>query len=285
MLQDLALAAMRKLVERSGQSGWAAAPAGPLRYVVRGPAGAPPLLLLHGLGDSLAGWAQVIGPLSRDRRVHLLDLPGHGLSARPPDWRFETLVAAVRSYAKHAFEAPPRSRGKATPSHAPPPMIVGHSLGGWIALRLARTLPVAALQLINPGGAMLDRALWAPFRELVSARDRRGVERYLEAAFHEPPLALKLLPGEVVKAMWSESAQGILGAVLEQDFVSDAELAALKVPTRLIWGARDRLLPPGTREFFQRGIPDADFVELEDTGHLPHLESPRALVAALQLPL
>ena len=269
MLQQLALAAMRKVVERGGQSGWAQAPCGSLRYVVRGPPGASPLLLVHGLGDSLAGWAQVIGPLARSRRVHLIDLPGHGLSDRPPDWRFETLVEAVRHYAAGL--------------HAPE--VVGHSLGGWIALRLARSLPLQGLQLINPGGARLDRALWAPFRELVSARDRRGVESYLEAAFHRPPLALRLFPGEMIRAMGSDTAQGILGAVTEQDFLQEAELAALRMPVRLIWGASDRLLPAGTLDFFRRGIPAADYVELAGTGHLPHLESPRALARALLRPL
>ena len=269
MLQDLALAAMRKLVERSGQTGFAATPAGALRYVTRGPPGAPDLLLLHGLGDSLAGWAQVVDPLSRRHRVHLLDLPGHGLSARPPDWRLETLVLAVGHYA----------RGLRTP------VVAGHSLGGWIALRLARALPLAGLQLINPGGAALDPARWAPFRELVSARDRRGVERYLAAAFHRPPLLLRLLPGEVISAMWTESARGLLDAIGPQDFITGDELRALRLPVRLIWGARDRLLPEGTRAFFQRGLPDADLVELAGAGHLPHLESPRALSRALALPL
>jgi pimeloyl-ACP methyl ester carboxylesterase len=281
LLQDLALAAMRKLVERGGQSGWAATPAGPLRYVVRGPAHAPPLLLLHGLGDSLAGWAQVIGPLARAHRVHLLDLPGHGLSARPPDFRFETLVAAVRSYVEGALETRAAIGARAGTG----PTVVGHSLGGWIALRLARTLELSGLQLINPGGALMDRALWEPFRALVSAKDRAGVNRYLAAAFHRAPLALRLFPGEVIAAMEAESARGILDAVVEQDFLTEAELAAVRVPVRLIWGARDRLLPAGTREFFHRGLPHADFVELPATGHLPHLESPRALARALLLPL
>ncbi len=276
MLQDLALAAMRKLVEHGGQSGWAATPAGPLRYVVRGPVGAPELLLLHGLGDSLAGWAQVVGPLARERRVHLIDLPGHGLSSRPPDFCLETLVNSVRHYAE-TLRAP---------------TVVGHSLGGWIALRLAcassppagGSRRLSGLQLINPGGARLDRAAWAPFRELVSARDRRGVGRYLEVAFHRPPLLLRLLPGEVIRAMWTGTAQGILDAIAEQDFVNEADLAALHLPVRIIWGARDRLLPAGTLDFFRRGLPDADFVELPDSGHLPHLESPRALARALLLP-
>src|SRR5438105_13486752 len=96
----LALALMRGVAERGARGGWAASPAGPLRFAVRGPAQAPPLLLLHGLGDSLAGWAQVVGSLTRSYQVHLLDLPGHGLSARPPDWRLATLTAAVAHYAR-----------------------------------------------------------------------------------------------------------------------------------------------------------------------------------------
>ena len=84
---------------------------------------------------------------------------------------------------------------------------------------------------------------------------------------------------------YSGSTQGILGAVTEPDFVHQAELAVLRVPVRLIWGARDRLLPAGTLDYFRLGLPGADFVELPGTGHLPHLESPRALARALLLPL
>src|SRR5439155_25101173 len=118
--------------------------------------------------------------------VHLLDLPGHGLSARPPDWRLRTLVDAVAHYASGLRE----------------PLLVGHSLGGWIALRLALSGRAQSVTLINPAGALMARDEWAPFRQLVSAKDRAGVNRYLEAAFHRPPFALRLFPGEVVKAMW-----------------------------------------------------------------------------------
>src|SRR5436853_552722 len=73
------------------------------------------------LGDSLAGWAQVVGPLAREFQVHLLDLPGHGLSGKPPNWRLQTLADAVAQYARPLRD----------------PVLVGHSLGGWLALRLA----------------------------------------------------------------------------------------------------------------------------------------------------
>lgn len=261
---------MRAVAEHGARTGWAGTPAGAIRFAVRGPQEAPPLLLIHGLGDSLAGWAQVAGPLAREYRVHLVDLPGHGLSDKPPDWRLSTLAGAVAHYARELRE----------------PLLLGHSLGGWIALRLALSGAVrpASITLVNPGGALLERELWAPFRALVSARDRAGVERYLERAFHRAPLALRLFPAQVIEAMQAEASQGILDALCEEDFLREAELASLTAPLRLLWGKSDRLLPRGTLEFFRRALPRAEVVELEGTGHLPHLESPRALVRAILQP-
>jgi pimeloyl-ACP methyl ester carboxylesterase len=269
-VREIALALMRGLAERGGRVGWAPSLAGPLRYAVRGRPDARPVLLLHGLGDSLAGWAQVAGPLARKFQVHLLDLPGHGLSSRPNDWRLQTLADAVAQYAQGLRE----------------PVLVGHSLGGWLALRLALCGAVRAsgIALVNPGGATLSSELWAPFRALVSARDRAGVARYLERAFHRVPVALRLFPGEVIQAMSSDASQGILDALSEADFLREAELATLTAPLRLIWGARDRLLPEGTLEFFRRALPRAELVVLANCGHLPHLETPRALARALLAP-
>ena len=266
-LQQLALAAMRAVAERGARVGWAGTPAGALRFAVRGPEGAPPLLLLHGLGDSLAGWAQVADALARRYEVHLIDLPGHGLSRKPPDWRLRTLMDAVAHYARGLHE----------------PLLVGHSLGGWIALRLVLSGAVrpSSIALVNPAGALLAREQWEPFRALVSARDRAGVARYLDRAFHRAPLALRLFPSAVIDAMWAESSQGILSALAESDFLREAELASVRSPLRLVWGARDRLLPEGTLEFFRRALPSAEVVLLEDAGHLPHLEAPRALARAL----
>jgi pimeloyl-ACP methyl ester carboxylesterase len=85
--------------------------------------------------------------------------------------------------------------------------------------------------------------------------------------------------------MWSESAQGILSSVSEPDFLRAEDLAGLRVPVRLVWGARDRLLPEGTLQFFRSGLPNADVVLLERAGHLPHLEAPFALARALVQPL
>jgi len=263
-LQALALALLRNVAERGARVGVLHG----LRYAVRGPAGAPELLILHGLGDSIAGWARVLGPLSREHRVHILDLPGHGLSAAPADYRLGTLLGPIARYA-----ADLRS-----------PVLVGHSLGGWLAARLALRsgTPASGLVLVNPAGAVLPAGEWKGFRELLDSADAR---RYLERAFHRAPVALRLFPGEIARAMSAPATRAFLDAVVPEDFLRDAELASLRMPVRIVWGERDRLLPTGTLPFFRAHLSRAEVVTLPHAGHLPHLEAPAELARAIALPL
>ena len=263
-LSGLALVALRKLAERGARVGFLHG----LRYAVRGPAEAPELLVLHGLGDSIAGWARVLGPLSRKHRVHIVDLPGHGLSAEPPDFRLRTLLEPLARYAE-GLRAP---------------VLVGHSLGGWLAARLA-LLPgtsASGLVLVNPAGAVLPAAQWAGFRELLDSADARA---YVERAFHQAPIALRLFPGEIARAMSAPTTRAFLAAVAAEDFLREAELASLRMPARIVWGERDRLLPEGTLPFFRAHLPRAELVTLPRAGHLPHLEAPAELARAIALPL
>src|SRR2546428_822199 len=218
-LPDLAISLLRKLAERGARVGFLHG----LRYAVRGPAGAPDLLVLHGLGDSIAGWARVLGPLSRTHRVHIVDLPGHGLSEPPADFRLQTLLDPVARYAAGL--------------HAP--VLVGHSLGGWLAARLALRPESRAsgLLLVNPAGAVLPEEEWTRFRELLDSADASA---YVDRAFHRAPLALRLFPGEVARAMSSPATREFLRAVAADDFLRDAELASLSMPVRIVWGERDR---------------------------------------------
>ncbi len=260
----LALGLLRKLAERGARVGFLHG----LRYAVRGPPGAPEMLVLHGLGDSIAGWARVLGPLSRTHRVHIVDLPGHGLSAPPADFRLRTLLEPLEQYA-----AGLRS-----------PVLVGHSLGGWLAARLALRpqAPASGLVLVNPAGAVLPAAEWRTFRELLDGADARA---YLERAFHRAPVALRLFPSEIARAMSAPTTRAFLAAVAPEDFLRDAELASLRMPVRIVWGQRDRLLPAGTLPFFRAHLPRAEVVTLPHAGHLPHLEAPAELARAIALPL
>ena len=144
--ESLAFALLRRVAELGAETGFFLSPTGPLRFFLRGPREAPPLLILHGMGDLGPGWLRVIAPLSRTFRVHALDLPGHGLSATPADFRLPTLLSAVRAYAATLTR----------------PLVVGHSLGGWLGARLALEgkVPLAGLVLVNPAGARLPPEAW-----------------------------------------------------------------------------------------------------------------------------
>ena len=265
--ENLAYALLRRLAEAGAETGWLDTPAGQLRWAARGRKGAPPLLVLHGMGDSLGGWAQAALPLLARFRVHLLDLPGHGLSDAPPDWRFSTFLDGVGRYLERLER----------------PLVVGHSLGGWLAVRLLRerAAPAAGLVLVNPGGFLPPPEEWAAFGRLVQAADTRGVRAYLRSAWYSPPLTLRLLPGEVTKVMQADSTRGFLAGLGEPDFLRPEELSSLRLPLRLGWGERDRLLPRGTLDFFRRHLPAHDFVPLGRAGHNPHLETPLRLAHAI----
>jgi pimeloyl-ACP methyl ester carboxylesterase len=271
-IPSLATALLRRVAERGARVGILHG----LRFAVRGAVGAPELLVLHGLGDSIAGWARVLGPLSRTHRVHIVDLPGHGLSPPPRDFRLATILEPLARYAD----------GLAAP------ILVGHSLGGWLAARLAllqgtpsngvpqRT--ARGLVLINPAGALLPEAEWTRFREIFDRGDARA---YLERAFHAAPIALRLFPGEIARALSSSATRAFFAGAAREDFLRDAELASLRMPVRIIWGERDRLLPAGSLPFFRAHLPRAEIVLLPRAGHLPHLESPGELARAIAAPL
>jgi len=265
--EPLPLRILRGLAELGGRSGWMSTPAGALRYTVRGPEGAQDLLVIHGLGDSVAGWARAALPLSKRHRLHLVDLPGHGLSADPPDFKLGTLVSAVEQYALTLSR----------------PMVVGHSLGGWIALRLLLRQPQLAsrLVLVNPAGALLPAAEFAQFKALLQPKSARDVWRYLDLAFHRAPIALRLAPGEVMKVMHAPPARGFFSALVEGDFLLAEELRELRAPVRLLWGRHDRFLPAGTLPFFRAALPSAELAYVERAGHAPHLEVPADLARAI----
>jgi pimeloyl-ACP methyl ester carboxylesterase len=264
---------LRLAAEAFGDAGYFETPQGRLRWAARGRRDAPPLLVLHGMGDTLGGWAQAALPLLARYRVHLLDLPGHGLSEAPRDYHFPTLLAAVAAYARTLQR----------------PTLLGHSLGGWLAVRLAAdpSIDAASLVLVNPAGMLPAPALWEPFLALVQPKNLAGeagkeaARRYLEAAFHAPPPLLALFPGEVLRAMSSPAIAAILGGLGAEDFLRPEELRGLRLPVRLVWGESDHLLPLGTLAFFRENLPAHRFSPIPFAGHLPHLEAPLRLARAV----
>jgi len=247
---------------------------------------APAVLLLHGLGHwSEGAWGRLVPRLDPALRYVALDLPGFGASDKPAgryDRRFfaAALDAAVEALGLDAFS------------------LVGHSLGGFLAADLAARTPrrVRRLALIAPGG-FARSARFAAFglaarlapRTFGRRPSRRLVERVLARSVVDPR---SLDAGDVERAVAQTAdpamrrAFGAVYAAGLPAFVAGrglrAELARYDGPVLCAWGARDRFIPARGLRAVAATYPHARTLMLARSAHLPMIEQPDELAAALR---
>lgn len=222
----------------------------------------PPVALIHGFGADRLSWAATVPALAGAHALHAVELPGHGQAGEVPDPATPEALAA--------------SVAQALAPLGPLP-VIGHSLGGAVALHLAALRPdlVARLVLIAPAG--WGRGLDAVFlRELPRAEDADTLQRLLERLVlkprHIPPgLAAHLLTG------LDETRDGL--ARIAEAMLAAPPPPAPDMPMTVIWGAEDSVNPHDPA----RALPDLHIVA--DAGHLPHVEKAaqvnRLIAAAL----
>lgn len=226
--------------------------------------GEPPLLFVHGFGGDLENWMFNMPELARERRAIALDLPGHGGSSK---------VVTDGSIPGLALEvaATMQALGVAR-AH-----LVGHSLGGGIALALALDRPecVASLTLLAPLG--LGSEITGSFiAGVLSANRARRLRPVLEMLVHDPKLVTAEMVENVLRAKRLDGAQTALETIAAACFEGDrqrwqarARLVELRCPVQVIWGEDDRILPVA----HSRDLPQAIAVHrLAGAGHLVHME-------------
>ncbi len=217
-----------------------------------------PLLFLHGAGSIGQGWVGAFPALSEHHRVLLPDLPGFGLSPDNPRIRtFRELSTAVVELLREV------SGGEKVD-------LMGNSMGGGVAAGIALAHPelLHSLLLVAPGGLYESEDMRAEASRVVPGE----VNQWL---FHRPERARSGFPTltpEEVRARWKQTREA-LNRWSTNGFVKVA-YRGLKVPTLLIWGREDRILPSSWAPEIAEGIPGARAVVLEDCGHVPQLEVP-----------
>jgi pimeloyl-ACP methyl ester carboxylesterase len=244
----------------------------------------PPLVLLHGVGASRAVWRRVTPSLAEDHHVIAPDLPGFGESS-PPTEGFE-LDGAATLLAERLAD---RARG--------PFDLLGNSLGGAVALKLAAARPdlVRRLLLAAPAGfaprsAPVATAAGALSDPLVKVRRvvghpvaGNGAARraLLWGAIAEP----QRLSADDARMMLSASrgstqVGAAVAAVLRADLRSD--LRRLEVPLGVIWGWRDRIIPISALRYVRAARPDVVVATIPRAAHVPQVERPEEFVAAVR---
>lgn len=253
--------------------------------------GEPTLLLVHGLASNAGFWRYVIPDLAEaGYRVVAVDLPGFGKSdkgAYPYTMRFQADVLArlVRVL------------------DLGPVVVVGHSMGGQIALTLALEHPElvdrlvlaapAGIERFGPGaGAWLAGALTVDgivnaSEETIRANLAQNVHRWRPAWEWLVEERARMAKTEEMRAFAYAVVRSVHGMLAEP---TTDRLGEVPHPTLIVYGRHDRLIPnpflhPGfPRDVFRRGaeaMPDARLVELRDAGHLLQIEQPEAFVEAV----
>lgn len=233
-----------------------------------------PVLLLHGIADRAQTWSFVMPRLTAIGPIYALDLAGFGLSGFPPGQRYATIdqqVALVQAMIREVI--------------GQPTLIVGNSMGGWIAVRVALASPelVAGLVLLAPGGAILrGRESWEPFLQTIELPDGRTVRKVLHQMYGRPPLPL-YLAGEGLRAIFRrDPVTQFVASLDEHALLHEDDLRALRVPVAMIWGEADYFIPRESRDFFCANLPKARVLRLPKCGHMPQQQRPREVAAFIR---
>ena len=233
---------------------------------------APALLYLHGtfLGNL---WLEFHNVLSRDFHVFAPDIPGFGLSERP-SWMRD--MSDYILYFRDLLDE--LSLDKV--------LLVGHSLGGWMAAELAIFYPERVKKLVLSNAAGI-RVKGAPIGDLFAMNP----QEILMACFDDFTAAAPLIPAEFNSDyLLSQYRQLTTLASLawnpHYDPKLERRLARITCPTLVLWGQNERLIPVVYADAFHHLIPHSEMVKLEGTGHMPMFEKPtqwsEAVTAFLQ---
>jgi len=242
--------------------------------------GGPPLVLLHGIASSWRDWAPVVPDLESDHEVIAIGFPGH--SGQPP------FPPGVRPGTESLVEAVCAAMDEAGVSRA---IVAGSSLGGWIALQVARRGRAEAVVALSPAGLFEPREAAALRRRIAL---RHAVVRLL-APFagivgRSPALAGVVMgergrgrPLEVAHKLRALADCPALSPLLSDlDSMGASELEGIDCPVVVGWGEEDPLLPVRFAARFERALPGARVVRMPGAGHLPTWDVPAAVAALVR---
>jgi pimeloyl-ACP methyl ester carboxylesterase len=255
-----------------------------VRYLTAGEG--PPLVLLHGVGTSSGEWSWVLPDLARNHLVYAVDLPGYDGSYEPPDYAPAYTASFVNSF----LDAVGVERA----------VVVGNSFGGLVALHLALSEPARVSALVLSDSAGLGQAV----NPLLAALSSPGGGELATALAKTPPgaaqrafrrallmfarpwqIPLRWLKDQYKLAQLPNFTDATLGSIrtvvgpMGQREVLLDRLPQLQMPTLIVWGIEDRVLPYSQAKEAIALVQDGSLELIPNCGHLPHVEQPKQFVS------
>ena len=242
-----------------------------------------PIVLLHGTSASLHTWEGWVAALQTKRRVISLDLPGFGLTGPFPDGDYR--MSHYSAFLAHVLDQ----------LQVPRAVVAGNSFGGQLAWQFALDHPqrVERLVLVDAAGyprnatsipigfRLAQIPALAPL--MANLLPRLMIEASIRNVYGDP----SKVSDELIDRYYELTLRAGNREALRQRFIQAeagqgfTRIAELKVPTLIIWGGRDELIPPDNAERFKRDIQGSRLVLFDDLGHVPQEEDPARTVAVL----
>ncbi|MFC1420332.1 alpha/beta fold hydrolase [Streptacidiphilus cavernicola] len=251
----------------------------------------PAVLLIHGIGDSSATWADLIPGLARNFTVIAPDLLGHGDSDKP---RADYSVAAYANGMRDLLGVLGVERAT----------LVGHSLGGGVAMQFAYQFPerTERLVLVSTGGVGREvnpvlRAASLPGADLMLSSLRLPTARLQSRLFvqlmrlfdtdlgRDAPDLLNLvdaLPDATARSAFIRTLRAVVDWRGQVVTMLDRCYLVRGMPTMLLWGSRDSVLPVGHAHTAHLAMPGSRLEVFEGAGHFPFHSDPHRFLALLE---
>jgi pimeloyl-ACP methyl ester carboxylesterase len=240
-----------------------------------GPRAAPVLVLIHGSNASLYTWRPWVERLDRTFRVVTMDMPGHGLTGAIPsgDYSGKAMVEFVRDVADRLR----LSRFA----------IAGNSMGGAIAARFAETYPrrVTQLILVDAGGLPSKQGDRIPlafklarlpvFNQVLLYITPRAL---VAEGLNDAIVRKSIISDAMIDQYWAFARMAGSRAATGERFREPADnfveqhIGTIRMPTLILWGEEDHLIPVVTAREFAKDIPGSKLIVYPATGHIPQEE-------------
>ena len=239
----------------------------------------PPIVLLHGLGESSIIWAYNIEPLAKSYTVYALDLPGHGHSDKPKwPYSLNKSVDFLSSFLSIL--------------NLERPHLIGNSLGGMIALETAFKQPnqLGKLVLVDSAGLGKELASFLKIMtlplvgELMTMPTKAGLRFLLKQVVANP----HSIPNDLIESLVQERNRkgnkrsmlrilrsGVNIRGIHTRLIDVSRLEYLNVPTYILWGREDKIFPSSHGQNAAMRLPRGRLTVFEDCGHWPQIEKHR----------
>ena len=251
--------------------GWANVDGLKIRYLESGKGAKKHVLFIHGLGSAADRWMKIPDELSSDFHSIAIDLPGFGESDKP-----EKMNYTIDEFRKIIV-----SFLKEIPIQNEQINLIGHSLGGYIASEIAiqNQNIVNQLVLIDSSG-MLERPtpILDEYFEAAMNPTQDNVRKAFEKMVADPKRIPQQLVDGFIRRVNMPNAKHAFESTLVNSATTQIGLDRLRkinpIPTLILWGVHDNVIPLEHSQFFKESIDDSRLEIIEDAGHAPFAEKP-----------